>query len=244
MKCDRIREYLLDRVLGEPLPDSVEDEIRKHLARCSQCRRCYEETRAAWQSLEALERLSFPLRLSRNVLREAASRPRPGGLRLSDLLLNFRHLSPLAAAAALIAGVGLFLFLRESSGPDRTEGPAAARSASAFSRQLLPLPDPTKTLKDYLKETRNILGGIREGTYNTWGSVLSEIVSRDLQGRANYLLENSDLPPASRLIVRDLHDKFWLILRSGRGREEEALSLPPEVDPVALLDEIDKFNLN
>ena len=102
------------------------------------------------------------------------------------------------------------------------------------------MPDLKVTMDTYLNETGNILYGIREGSYSTWGLILSEIISRDIQGRSNFLLESADLPPHSRPVIGVLHDAFQQMLRSGRGHEKDEVRLPPGINPEALLAEIDK----
>ncbi len=238
MKCKKVQSYLLDRVLGEPLPGMVEEELREHLSRCSGCRRSHEEIREAWQSLRNLEDVRFPRELSRNVLRQLESEERPAPFQFLGYSFTHRRLSVIAVAAAVAVAAGLFLIFQSRG--DRTGG---VRLASTYSSRAPALPDVTTTLENYLEETRNILCGIREGTYNTWGSVLFEINSRDLQGRANFLLESSALPTRARPVIGGLHDAFWRILQAGRGREDEEVRLPPDMELEALLDEIDEYKI-
>lgn len=235
--CKKLQGYLLDRVLGEPLPGMVEEELREHLSRCPGCRRSYQETREAWQSLRNLEDVRFSRDLSRNVLRQIESEDRPAPFQFLGHSFTRRRLSVIAAAAAVVVAACLFLIFQGRG--DRT---GVVRLASTYSTRTPALPDVTTTLENYLEETRNILCGIREGTYNTWGSVLFEINSRDLQGRANFLLECPALPTRARPVIGGLHDAFWRILQDGRGREEEEVRLPPGMELEALLDEIDNIN--
>ena len=236
-KCEEIQGYLIDCVLGEKLPREIEVELREHLSLCSVCRKHLEESEVAWKSLEVLEEVRFPESLSLNVLREAAAEPR----RIKFIRHPYALLRILAPiAASLLLAAGLYFIIHGYFSSDRTDRSAVIREASTFIPGEVPRPDLTVTMDSYLNETRNILYGIREGTYSNWGSVLSEIISRDIQGQANFLLENPDLPPPARPIIGVLHDAFQQMLQRGRGHETKEVYLPPGINPDALLAEIEQ----
>ena len=236
-KCEEIQGYLIDWVLGENLPRAIEVELRDHLSLCPGCRKQFEESEAAWKSLDVLKGVRFPESLSQNVLREVAAEPRAVRFMRRPYVF-WRVLAPIAASLLIAAGI-YFLFDGYFS-VDRTDQSAVIRSASTFIPGEVPRPDLRVTMDSYLNETRNILYGIREGAYSNWGSILSEIISRDIQGQANFLLENPDLPPSARPIIGVLHDAFQQMLRSGRGHETKEVYLPPGINPDALLAEIEQ----
>lgn len=236
--CQEIQGYLLDRVLGEILPPAIEGELREHLSLCSICRRQFEESEAAWRSLDGLKDIRFPESISRNVLREAAKNPR--GIRFWGQPSPRWRVSVLAAAASLILAVGIYIAFRGDSSVDQGNQPSSILSASTFVPGEVSLPDLKVTMDSYLNETGNILYGIQDGSYSSWGSILSEIISRDIQGRSNFLLESADLSPAARPIIGVIHDAFQQILRSGHGHEKDEVRLPPGINPEALLAEIEK----
>ncbi|MFH1037071.1 MAG: hypothetical protein V1789_00185 [PVC group bacterium] len=237
--CDELQGYIFDRVLGESLPPTAEEAVSKHLRCCPACRKIHEDARKVWGSLEAIKEVRFPRSLSRNVLGEAVFRP--AFIRFFGRPLSFRQASLIAAAATVVIASGLLLVFHGFHPGEQAGRRTFIREAGTFHPRQIPSPDLTVTLDDYLEKTRNILGGVRDGAYNTWGSVLSEIISRDIQGRSNYLLENSALPPAARPVVGSLHDAFWRMLQCGRGRETEEIRLPPGIDPSALVGEIDRY---
>lgn len=235
MNCQELQGYIFDRVLGEDLPRPVAEELEGHLAACLRCRHLLEETSAAWRSLKALEKVRFPESISRRVLAAAGPRPRP-------LRLLGRPLPPgrlILAAASIVLAAGLLLLLSRHIPP----APAPQRLASTFSRSPFSGPDLATTLGGYLEESGAILAGIENRGYPTWGALLTEIVSRDIQGRSNFLLESPELDPRARLVVGGLHQAFWALLQRGRGREEEAVELPPGVHPSLLRGEIEYYQI-
>ena len=236
-RCEEFQGYLIDRVLGEVLPGSIDVELREHLKHCSRCRSRCEEFGGVRQSLDKLSDIRFSGSLSRNVLREARVIPRAN--RFPGRWFTVRRVTVLAAAASLFLGAGLFIIFR--GGPPSDQGDKQGIiDTSIFVPGEVPEPDLILTMEDYLNEAADILSGIREGRYNTWGSIIAEIISRDTQGRANYLLENPALPPSARPVIGNLHDTFWELLRCGRGREGDEARLPPGVDLEDLLSEIER----
>ncbi|MEA1927760.1 MAG: zf-HC2 domain-containing protein [Candidatus Auribacterota bacterium] len=233
--CEEIQGYLMDRVLGEYLPGPIKAEVRDHLSRCPVCRSRLEEYNGVGQSLEKLGDIRFSEDISRDVIREIEANPRV--IRFPIRIFSGWRVAALAASFLLAAG--LFLLF---SGDKSSDRPIV--DASIFVPGAVSEPDLSVTMDNYLNEVENILGGIREGRYNTWGLILSEIISRDIQGRANYLLENPELPPPVRPVVGVLHDAFWEMLRYGRDHENDEVRLPPGVDPAALLAEIDQARSN
>lgn len=210
--------------------------MAEHLAGCRDCRRKLAETERVWESLRFLESVRFPAELSRRVI-DRASRPVP--LRLLGSVLRPRRLVPAAAAIVLTAAL-LLLFYRILPGrPSPT--PESLRLASTFSRQPSSGPDLAATLGEYMEESEEILRRLGEGGYPSWGALLSEIISLDIQGRSNFLLENQELNPRARSVVSGLHQAFWVLLQSGRGREREAIELPPMVSPESLCGEIEHY---
>jgi len=236
--CDEIKGYMLDQVLGEVLPRDIEVELRDHLSLCPSCRRQFEEYEVAWRSLDGLKDIRFPESISLNVLRQVAAKPRVIRF-LGWSSPRWRFLA-LAAAASLLLTAGIYILLQSGSIVDQADQPTSISSASTFVPGEVSMPDLKITMDSYLNETGNILYGIREGSYSSWGSILSEIISRDIQGRSNFLLESVDLPPHSRPVIGVLHDAFQQILRSGRGHEKDEVRLPPGINPEALLAEIEK----
>jgi len=236
--CDEIKGYMLDRVLGEVLPRAIEVELRDHLSLCPSCCRQFEESEAAWRSLDILEEVRFPESISLNVLREAVAKPR--AIRFLGYPFPVWRISALAAAASLLLAAGIYIIFRGDSPVEHSDQPVIIRTASTFVPGEVPIPDLNVTMDSYFNETGNILYGIREGSYSTWGLILSEIISRDIQGRANFLLENPDLPHPARPIIGVLHDAFQQMLQSGRGHEKDEVRLPPGINPEALLAEIEK----
>ncbi len=230
MDCRELQEYIYDRVLGEDLPGPVEEKLEEHLGSCRLCRRRLLEAESAWSSLEVLEKVRFPEDLSRRVLAAAGIRPRP--LKLLDRALSPPW--PALVAASLVLAAGLLLFFPRSRPP----GPQPLRSASTFARGPGSGPDLAATLDGYLEESETILAGLESGDYPTWGALLAEIISRDIQGRSNYLLENEELGPRARSVVGALHQAFWSLLQTGRGREDETIEIPPGVNPALLRSEI------
>ncbi|MEA1929103.1 MAG: zf-HC2 domain-containing protein [Candidatus Auribacterota bacterium] len=237
--CEEIQGYLIDRMLGEDLSGAIEVELRHHLSQCSVCRKRLEEFDGVRQSLEKLGDIRFPENISRDVIQAVESKDKPGTIRFSGFFFSGRRVAVLALAASLLLIAGLFILFR---GDNEADHPII--DASIFVSGEVSEPDLAVTMDNYLNEAENILGGIREGTYNNWGLILSEIVSRDIQGRANFLLENPALPPPVRLVIGVLHDAFWEMLRYGRDHEDDEVRLPPGVDPAALLAEIDQARSN
>ncbi len=237
--CDEFQGYLFDSVLGEPLPPKAEEALQSHLRDCPDCRKIHEEAGKAWEDLGRLKQVRFSPALSENVLRQVSLRP--ALIRFLRRPLTFRQTALFATAAVVILVAGLFLIFYRFHPSPEVGGRTYIREAGIFYRGEMPPPDLLMTLDDYLEKTRNILGGIRDGYYNTWGSVMVDIISRDIQGRSNYLLENPDLPATARPVVARLHDAFWRMLQSGRGRETETVRLPPGVEPSALMGEIDGY---
>ncbi len=230
MNCREIQGYIFDRIIGEDVPGSVAEKLAEHLAGCPSCRRELEKAAAAWATLDALERITFPETLSRRVLETVGERPR------SFRLLG-RPLPParlIWAAASLILAAGLLLLFSRYL----PTGPRPVRSASTFSRSPIPGPDLAATLNGYLEESGKILAGLENGEYPTWGALLSEIISRDIQGRSSYLLENPELNPPARSVVEGLHQAFWTLLQNGRGREDQEIVIPPDLNPNILRGEI------
>jgi hypothetical protein len=236
--CEKIQGYLLDQVLGEIMPREIEVELRDHLSLCPSCRRQFEESEAAWRSLDILEEVRFPESISLNVLRAAAAKPR--AIRFLGYPFTVWRISALAAAASLLLAAGIYIIFRGDSPVEHSDRPVIIRTASTFVPGEVPMPDLNVTMDSYFNETGNILYGIREGSYSTWGLILSEIISRDIQGRANFLLESPDLPSSTRPIIGVLHDAFQQMLQSGRGHEQDEVRLPPGINPEALLAEIEK----
>jgi len=161
-KCEEIQGYLLDRVLGENLPQEHEVELREHLSLCPVCRKQLEESEAAWKSLDVLKGVRFPESLSQNVLREVAAEPRAGRFMRRPYVF-WRVLVPIAAS--LLIAVGMYFIFHDYFSSDQTDRSALIRSASTFIPGEVPHPDLKVTMDSYLNETRNILYGIREGTY-------------------------------------------------------------------------------
>ncbi len=235
MDCREFQGYIIDRLLGEKLPDSVERELASHLSGCEDCRRRELESRRVWSSLQVLDTVHFPSNLSRRVLAEVRPRRRLSGI----LPLRSGWLVP--AAAALVLAVGLVFLLGRNFPPGSDLPQVSLRSASTFSRQLISAPDLSETLDGYLEESEVVLSNLANGSYPTWGELFSELISRDIQGRSNYLLENPELGARARNVVGVLHNSFWTLLQAGRGREREPVELPPAVNPVHLLGEIDTY---
>jgi hypothetical protein len=236
--CEELQGYLIDRVLGEVIPREIEVELRDHLSLCPSCRQQFEESETALRSLDGLKDIRFPESISLNVLREAAAKPR--AIRFLGYPFTVWRLSALAAAASLLLAAGIYIIFHGDSPVEHSDQPVIIRTASTFVPGEVPMPDLKLTMESYFNETGNILYGIREGSYSTWGLILSEIISRDIQGRANFLLENPNLPHPARPIIGVLHDAFQQMLRSGRGHEKDEVRLPPGINPEALLAEIDK----
>jgi len=230
MDCRELQGYIYDRILGEDLPGPVEEKLEEHLGSCRLCRRRLQEAESAWRSLEVLEKIRFPGSLSRRVLAAAGTRPRP--LKLLDRALYPPW--PALAAASLVLAAGLLLVFSRPHSP----GPQPLRSASTFARSPVPGPDLAATLNGYLQESETILAGLESGDYPSWGALLAEIVSRDIQGRSNYLLENEKLGPRARSVVESLHQAFWSLLQTGRGREDDPIEIPPGVNPALLRSKI------
>ncbi len=235
MNCREFKGYVFDRVLGEEISASVSEKLDIHLAGCRRCRRLLRETGNAWRSLEVLETVSFPESLSRRVVERVA--PRRPALRFFQPPRRVGRLALAAASLVLAAGLLLLFYRFIPSGPS----PDPLRTAITFTEREIPGPDPAATLDDYLRESGLILSGLESGSYPTWGSLLSEIISRDIQGRSNYLLESGELDPHSRSVVGELHQAFWTLLQEGRGREQEPLVLPPGVDPAYLSSAIEQY---
>lgn len=239
MNCSQTREYINDRVLGEDLPGSIGTELARHLAGCPDCRRRLEETERVWRSLEVLDSVHFPAELSRRVITRAGQGRRP--LRLPDRPFYRRRLILAAASLVLVGGLLLVFYRLIPSG--FAPAPENLRSASTFSRQPPAAPDLSVTLDEYLEEAGNILDGIAADDYPNWSALLAELVSRDIQGRSNYLLENENLGPRARSVVEALHQAFWSLLQTGRGREDETIRMPPGVNPALLRSEIANYRI-
>ncbi len=235
MNCRKFKGYIFDRVLGEVIPVPAAEELEAHLSACRRCRRLLEETETAWRSLEVLEAVSFPESLSRRVMERAA--PRRPALKFFQPPRRVGRLALAAASLVLAAGLLLLFYRFIPSGPS----PDPLRTAITFTDRVHPDPDPAATLDDYLRDSVLILDGLASGNYPTWGSLLSEIISRDIQGRSNYLLESGDLSPRTRSVVGELHQAFWTLLQEGRGRETEPVVLPPGVNPVYLGSAIEQY---
>lgn len=238
MNCRELQGYIFDRVLGEEIPGPVAEELEAHLSACRRCRRLLRETETAWRSLEVLETVGFPENLSRRVLERVT--PRPRALRFFQPNRKFGNLA--LAAASLVLAVGLFLIFYRFTTP--APSPESLRTAITFTRSPSPGPDLDATLREYLRETEMILAGLESGNYPTWGALLSEIISRDIQGRSNYLLESRELDARDRSLVGELHQAFWTLLQEGRGREREPLAIPPGVDPSSLRSGIERYRLS
>jgi hypothetical protein len=228
MDCRELQGYIYDRVLGEDLPGPVKEKLEEHLGSCRLCRLRLQEAQSAWRSLAALDKVRFPEDLSRRVLAAAETRP----LKLLDRALYPPW--PALAAASLVLAAGLLLIFARSRPP----GSQPLRSASTFAQSPVPGPDLAATLDGYLEESETILAGLESGDYPTWGALLAEIVSRDIQGRSNYLLENEELGYRARSVVESLHQAFWSLLQTGRGREDQIIRIPPGVNPDLLRSEI------
>ncbi len=222
MDCLELQGYIFDRILGEDLPGSVAEKLEEHLAGCRSCREKLQEASAAWDSLSALKKVNFPRSLSRRTMALVGDRPR--SLRLLGRPLHSGRL--ILVAASLIISVGLWLLFS----PSPPSGPEPLRSASTFSRSPISGPDLTVTLNGYLEESGEILSGIENGKYSTWGDLLAEIIARDMQGRSNFLLEKPELDFSARSVVEGLHQAFWTLLQKGRDRGDRAFEIPPEVN--------------
>ncbi len=231
MDCSKIKGYLLDSLLGEVLPKEAEEMLKEHLSACPRCRQAAEKFSLAWKSLDGLDEVSFPSDLTDRVLGRVE---RESGF--PAFLARFPAYGWAAGALLIVAG-GVALALH-FGGEDRL---VADRSASTFSREELALPDASAILDSYLEESADLLTGFRRGSYPDWGEALRAILAGDLPGRANYLMEQ--LPPGSSSyrLVKELHDSFWTVLQAGRGRENERVALPRDVDVDYLLKEIRKF---
>ncbi len=238
MNCWEFKGYIFDRVLGEEIPLPAAEELEAHLSACRRCRRELGETETAWCSLEVLETVSFPETLSRRVLDRIA--PRRRDLRFFHPPRKAGRLVLAAASLVLAAGLLLLFYRFIPSAPS----PESLRTAITFTRRPSPVPDPAATLDEYLRESGLILAGLENGNYPTWGALLSEIISRDIQGRSNYLLESRELSPRSRSVVGELHQAFWTLLQEGRGREKEPVALPPGVDPAYLISAIEQYQIS
>ncbi len=236
MNCRDLQGYISDRVLGEDLPDAIAGRVAEHLSRCESCRRRLRETERVWESLKFLESVSFPDELSCRVIDRVS---RPEALRLLERVLRPRRLIPAAAAIVLTAAVLLLLHRLLPGRP--SPAPESLRLAITFSRPPPAGPDLAATLGGYLDESEVILRRLGDGGYPSWGDLLSEIISLDIQGRSNFLLESPELDQRARSVVSGLHQAFWILLQSGRGREREAIELPPAVSPESLCGEIEHY---
>lgn len=128
--CEEIQGYLLDRVLGEILPQSIEVELREHLSFCPRCRRRLKESEAAWRSLDILEEVRFPESISRVVIREASAKSRV--IRFLGCPYPVWRISALAAAASLLLAIGIYLAFHGSLPVDQDGQPVVIHSASTF----------------------------------------------------------------------------------------------------------------
>ena len=235
MDCLELQGNIFDRILGEDLPGPVAEKLEEHLAGCRSCREKLEESSAAWDSLSALKKVNFPRSLSRRTM--AAVGGRSWSLRLLGRPLQPGRL--ILVAASLIIAVGLWLLFS----PSPPSGPEPLRSASTFVRSPIPGPDLTVTLNGYLEESGEILAGLENGKYPTWGRLLAEIISRDMQGRSNFLLENPELNFSARSVVEGLHQAFWTLLQKGRDQGDQAIKIPPEVNPNLWRGEIVRYQI-
>ena len=229
MKCSQAQEYLLDSLLGEELPGEAGDQLRRHLSSCPRCRQEAEEFNRAWERLDRLQEVRFSRRLDAAVLRRLKPPPRP-------LLI---YLRPALAAALVILTVAFLLrvFRPSEEGMIRED-----RTASLLKPGSPRLPDQEKTLKNYLRRSENVLVKLERGEYKNWRKLFDAILTPDLQGKANYLLENLPAGSPARAVVKDVSDNFWRLLQRGRGREEESILLPADLDPARLRQEIASLN--
>lgn len=241
MKCSDLHEYLLDYALGEPLSGETGGKVKEHLSACPRCRVELEAIRQAWQSLAPLERVRFPSHLSRSVLQELRRQIKPP---------LFSHLwwvsTPpvaylrLAAVAVLLILGSIFLF-RHAPWLQKEKIISPDYETLRFSPTQASLPDLQETLENYLSQSSSILDELDKGNYDSWKEVFRDIFTADVQGKANYLLENLRSDSTALPLVRRLHDTFWQILQTGRWREEETVHLPPEINLSRLLQEIRNY---
>ena len=225
MKCSQVQEYLLDSLVGEELTPETGEEVRRHLSSCAPCRREAEELKLAWEDLGRIREARFSRRLDRAVLRRLNPSPRP----------RLIYLRPaLAAGLAIFAVIFLFRFIRSPGGESIRED----HSASVLKTGSPRLPDQDKTLKDYLRRSEAVLDRLDRGEYENWREFFDDILTADLQGKANYLLENLPAGSPRRAVIKNLSDSFWILLQRGRGREDEAVTLPPDLNLSGLRDEI------
>ncbi len=225
MDCTQTQEYLLDSLLGEELASEMEEEVRQHLGSCPRCRREAEEFKLAWEDLGRIREARFSRKLDRAVLRRLNPLPRP----------RLIYLRPaLAAGLAIFAVIFLIRFLRSPGGESIREDHSASSLKSGSPR----LPDQAKTMKDYLLRSEAVLDKLDRGEYENWRELFDDIFTADLQGKANYLLETLPAGSTRRAVIKNLSDSFWTLLQRGRGREDEAISLPPDMNPAGLRQEI------
>ncbi len=220
--CSALRGRIADLVLGE-VSGADEAFLRGHLGVCPACRRLFQDYARVWNSLS----LARPPRFSARPLRIAAALPRRRPVR-------FRVPAWTAAAAAVVLGGIIWFGLRARSGVRDGMSVSALTASEPGEGELR----PREVLLEYLASAEAILGGIEEGKYPTWRALSLEILRGDLQGRGAYLLES--LPPASPQveIVRRLRGAFAELLKTGRGREIDPVSLPPGWGTASLRTEI------
>ncbi len=238
MDCSKIKGYLLDSLLGEVLPKEAEEMLKEHLSACPRCRKAAEKLALAWKSLDGLEEVSFPADLTDKVLGRVEREP------VFPVFFARRPAYGWAAAVALIVAAGFAVALHFGGLSREGEDLVKDRSANTFSREQPALPDVSVILDSYLEEAIDLLVGFQRGSYPDWREALQAILKDDLPGQANYLIEQIPEGSSSYRLVKELHDSFWTILQTGRGREDERVALPQDVDVDYLLKEIDNFQKN
>jgi len=130
MKCDEIRERMLDVAAGLREPTAQESN---HLASCSACAEQLKSIRSTmslldeWQAPEPSP--YFDVRLQARV-REEMAKPQAGWLHW------FRR-PVLAAALTVIMGVGIGLFITHDSGPIPPKPPVAEVGSAVSDLQTL-----------------------------------------------------------------------------------------------------------
>lgn len=238
MNCEEARTFLPDLVLGEVTPER-EKELRLHLAGCPGCRREMEELASAWESLARLEEITFPDELSRKVMEKVAGKSPDA----PPVFFTPRFGRPvLLAAACLLLAAGIYLLVRPR-GPAPREI-TVERSASTFLAETAPGPDLGLTLDEYLDRSRKLFRRLQAGEYVSWNGVISEIMEDDLQGRANYLLENLPSGDPALSLVGAIHDATWRLLEEGRDRRDSDVGIPDDLRPGLLLKQIRDYREN
>ncbi len=238
MKCAQNEKLIFDLLCGE-LAGEEKNRLLRHLSRCPSCRRRREELARVWRSLGRLEKISFSPDISRRVIRKISSFPAPESSYKNPRRIWFRK--GLALAASLLIGAGLYYIFRSATHEDSSPALIADKSATTFQSEDTVRPDPKRIMRQYLGESRKLFISLKEGNYDSWSEILSEIIENDLQGKANFLLDAGSLENGARKLVGEIHDATWLILKTGRGREREEVSLPDRIDPALLVDKINKW---